>query len=330
VSGLPDPADFGYLHALNRAMHAEMAADETVFLLGEDVGVGASGVTAGLLTRFGPERVLDTPLSEQSFTSFGTGAAMSGRRPVIEFQISSLIYLVFEQIVNQAHKFSLMTGGQVRVPVTYLISGTGSRYGWAGQHSDNPYSLLAHAGVKTVVPGRPEDAYGLLRAAIQDPDPVAVFAPSALLESTAVPDPGSEEIVPLGTANVVREGSDLTVVAVGQCVGTALEVADRLSDRADLEIVDPRTVYPFDWDCLRKSVGKTGRLVVIDDSNRMCGLGAEVLATAAEEFDLVAPPRRVSRPDGTVIPYSLALDRALVPGAEQLTKAVEAVLAADD
>ncbi len=311
---------------MNRALHDEMAADEDVFLLGEDVGVGASGVTSGLLSRFGRERVLDTPLSEQAFTSFGTGAAMAGKKPVIEFQISTLIYLVFEQIVNQAHKFSLMTGGQVSVPVTYLVSGSGSRSGWAGQHSDSPYSLLAQAGIKTVVPGRPADAYGLLRSAIRDPDPVAVFAPSALLESTAVPDSGEEEIVPLGEANVLREGADLTVVALGQHVGTALEVAESLSDRVDLEIVDPRTVYPFDWDCLRKSVNKTGRLVVIDDSNRMCGLGAEIVATAAEEFDLVAPPRRVCRPDGTVIPYALALDKALVPGPEQLTRAISATL----
>nr|WP_246481242.1 transketolase C-terminal domain-containing protein [Amycolatopsis umgeniensis] len=311
---------------MNRALHAEMAADEDVFLLGEDVGVGASGVTSGLLPRFGAERVLDTPLSEQAFTSFGTGAAMLGKKPVIEFQISSLIYLVFEQIVNQAHKFSLMTGGQVRIPVTYLVSGSGSRFGWAGQHSDNPYSLLAHAGIKTVVPGLPSDAYGLLRSAIQDPDPVAVFAPSSLLGATDPAYGGEEEIVPLGEANVVREGADLTIVAVGQHVGTAIEVAESLGDRVDIEIVDPRTVYPFDWDCLRKSVNKTGRLVVIDDSNRMCGLGAEIVATAAEEFDLVAPPRRVCRPDGTVIPYALALDKALVPGAEQLTDAVEATL----
>lgn len=240
----------GYTSALNRALHAEMAADDNVFVMGEDVGVGASGVTAGLLPVFGRDRVLDTPLSEQGFTSFGTGAAMAGKRPVIEFAISSLIYLVFEQIVNQAHKFSLMTGGQVHVPVTYLVSGSGSRYGWAGQHSDSPYSLLAQAGIKTVVPSSPADAYGLLRSAIRDPDPVAVFAPSSLLETVGVPDSGEEEIVPLGTGAILREGNDLTVAAVGQHVGTALEVAQSLSGRIDLEVFDPRTIYPFDWNCL--------------------------------------------------------------------------------
>ena len=219
-----------------------------------------------------------------------------------------------------------MTGGQVQVPVTYLVAGSGSRYGWAGQHSDSPYSLLAHAGIKTVVPSRPADAYGLLRSAIRDPDPVAVFAPSALMESMGVLDSGEEDIVPLGEANVLREGNDLTVVAVGQHVGTALEVAESLSNQVELDVIDPRTIYPFDWECLGKSVNKTGRLVVIDDSNRMCGLGAEIVATAAEEFDLLAPPKRVCRPDGTVIPYSLALDKSLVPGPEQLTKAIRAAL----
>lgn len=326
MTDLRPPSTSGYLHALNRALHAEMAVDDRVFVIGEDVRVGASGVTAGLMPQFGSERVLDAPLSEQAFTSFGTGAAMLGRRPVIEFAISSLLYLVFEQIVNQAHKFSLMTGGQVQVPVTYVVSGSGSRHGWAGQHSDSPYSLLAHAGVKTAIPSTPADAYGILRSSIQGSDPVAVFAPSSLLEAEGVSDLGEEEIVPLGKAKVLREGGDLTVLAVGQHVGVALEVAENLSDRFDIEVVDPRTIYPFDWDCLRKSVKKTGRLVVIDDSNRMCGLGAEIIATAAEEFDLVAPPRRVCRPDGTVIPYALALDRALVPGPEQLAEAIKVTM----
>src|SRR5581483_654751 len=138
--------------------------------------------TAGLLKRFGPERVLDTPLSEQAFTSFATGAALAGLRPVIEFQIPSLLFLAFEQIANQAHKFSLMTGGQAKVPVTYLLPSSGSRGGWAGQHSDHPYSLFAHVGVKTVVPATPTDAYGLLVSAIRDDDPVILFAPAGAVD----------------------------------------------------------------------------------------------------------------------------------------------------
>lgn len=165
-----------YLKALNRALGDELEADSRVFVLGEDIRVAASNLTAGLFARFGPERVLDTPLSEQAFTNFATGAALAGLRPVIEFQIPSLLFLVFEQIANQAHKFSLMSGGQCKVPVTYVVPGSGSRTGWAGQHSDHPYSLFAHVGVKTVVPATPADAYGLLLSAIRDDDPVVVFA----------------------------------------------------------------------------------------------------------------------------------------------------------
>ena len=170
--------NLSYLKALNRAIGDEMDRDPAVCVFGEDVGVAVTHATAGLLKRFGPDRVLDTPISEQAFTSFATGAAMAGLRPLIEFQIPALLFLVFEQIANQAHKFSLMTGGQTRVPVTYLLPGSGSRDSWAGQHSDHPYSLFAHVGVKTVVPATAADAYGLLVTAIRDDDPVVVFAPS--------------------------------------------------------------------------------------------------------------------------------------------------------
>ena len=142
-----------YLRALNRALSAEMERDPAVCVFGEDIGIAVSNVTAGLLKRFGPERIIDMPISEQAFTSFATGAAISGSRPVVEYQIPALLFLVFEQIANQAHKFSLMTGGQVKVPVTYLLPSSGSRVGWAGQHSDHPYSLFAHVGVKTVRAG---------------------------------------------------------------------------------------------------------------------------------------------------------------------------------
>ncbi|WP_367128718.1 alpha-ketoacid dehydrogenase subunit beta [Saccharothrix sp. HUAS TT1] len=311
-----------YQKALNRALGDELARDPAVFVLGEDVRVAVSTVTAGLFKRFGPDRVLDTPLSEQAFTGFATGAALSGRRPVIEFQIPALLYLAFEQIVNQAHKFSLMTGGQARVPVTYLVPGSGSKTGWAGQHSDHPYALFAHAGVKTVVPATPEDAYGLLTTAIRDDDPVVVFAPAAALTARVDVDFARLGPVPLGVGRVHREGGDVTVVAVGHLVHDALAVAEELAGDVSVEVFDPRTAYPFDWDGLAASVAKTGRLVVVDDSNRMCGLAAEVVATAAERFDLLAPPVRVTRPDGAVVPFAPALDRAVQPDRAQLAAAV--------
>ncbi|MEU4288649.1 transketolase C-terminal domain-containing protein [Kribbella sp. NPDC026596] len=316
-----------YLKALNRALGDALADDPAVFLLGEDIRVAASNLTAGLFARFGPDRVLDTPLSEQAFTNFATGAALAGMRPVIEFQIPSLLFLVFEQIANQAHKFSLMTGGQSKVPVTYVVPGSGSRTGWAGQHSDHPYSLFAHVGVKTVVPATPSDAYGLLRSAIRDDDPVVVFAPSGALGVRDDIDFSTLAPVPLGVGRVARAGSDVTVVALGHLVQDALVAADELAGRGiSVEVFDPRTVYPLDVRGLAASVAKTRRLVVIDDSNRTSGFAAEVLAVAAERFSLDAPPRRVTRPDGAVLPFALALDRAVQPSRDQLVSAIHAVL----
>ncbi|MFF7454365.1 alpha-ketoacid dehydrogenase subunit beta [Kitasatospora sp. NPDC008115] len=314
-----------YTKALNRALTDELDGDPAVCVFGEDIGAGMAGPTLGLLDRFGPERIVDTPLSEQAFTAMALGAALAGRRPVLEFQIPSLLFLVFEQLVNQAHKFSLMSGGQAGVPLTCLVPGSGSRDGWAGQHSDHPYSLFAHAGMKTVVPATPTDAYGLLRSAIQDPDPVVVFAPAAALP---VRETVTWELapIPLGSARVHRPGTDVTLVAVGHLVHDALAVAEELAGEISVEVFDPRTLYPFDWDALGASLERTGRLVVIDDSNRSCGIGAEVLATAAEEFRLIAPPRRITRPDGTVLPFAPALDRALQPDREQLRHALRAVM----
>lgn len=316
-----------YLKGLNFALRDEMARDPAVCVFGEDIGVGIAGVTAGLLKKYGPERVVDTPISEQGFTSFATGAALTGLRPVIEFQIPSLLYLAFEQIANQAHKFSLMTGGQASVPVTYIIPGSGSRTGWAGQHSDHPYSLLVHAGIKTVVPATPADAYGLFTAAIRDPDPVVVFAPAGALGVREDVDFATLAPVPLGVGAVRRPGTDVTVVAVGHLVQDALAVAEELSGEVSVEVFDPRTLYPFDWSGLRESLARTGRLVVVDDSNRSCGIGAEIIATVVEEgVPLAAPPRRVTRPDGAVLPFALALDTACQPSRTQLTAAIRSTL----
>ncbi|MFE0463577.1 alpha-ketoacid dehydrogenase subunit beta [Kitasatospora sp. NPDC058965] len=314
-----------YPKALNRALADALTRDEAVCVFGEDVGAGMAGVTLGLRDRFGAGRIVDTPLSEQAFTSVGIGAALAGMRPVIELQIPSLLYLTFEQIANQAHKFSLMTGGQARVPLTVVVPGSGSRLGWAGQHSDQPYSLFAHVGVKTVVPATPSDAYGLLATAIRDDDPVLLFAPAAAL-------PVREDVVapltpiPLGSARIHRPGTEVTVVAIGHLVHEALAVADELAGEVDVEVLDPRSLHPFDWDTLGDSLARTGRLVVVDDANRSCGFAAELLATAAEEFRLVAPPRRVTRPEGAVLPFAPELDRAMQPGREALRAAVRAVL----
>jgi pyruvate/2-oxoglutarate/acetoin dehydrogenase E1 component len=314
-----------YLKALNRALSTEMDADPSVCVFGEDVGVAVSNVTTGLLKKFGPERVVDMPISEQAFTSFATGAAMAGQRPVIEFQIPALLFLAFEQIANQAHKFSLMTGGQVNVPVTYLLPSSGSRGGWAGQHSDHPYSLFAHVGVKTVVPATPADAYGLLLTAIRDDDPVIVFAPAGAIGVRDNVDFATLAPVPLGVGRIHRPGDDVTVVAVGHLVHDALAVAEELAGTVSVEVFDPRSLHPFDWSGLAGSLERTGRLVVVDDSNRSCGIGGEILATAAEQMRLIAPPKRITRPDGAVLPFARELDLALQPTRAQIRTAIEQV-----
>jgi pyruvate dehydrogenase E1 component beta subunit len=314
-----------YLPALGRALRDEMAADPSVFVIGEDVRASLRGVTKGLVDEFGPDRVLDMPISEQMFTGFATGAALAGRRCVVEYQIPSLLFLAFEQIANQAQKLRLMTGGQARVPVVYLVPGSGARLGLAAQHSDHPYALFSHAGVKTVIPSTPSDAYGLMLSAIRDDDPVLYFAPAAVLplrgELADEPEP-----VPIGSARIHRSGTDVTVVAVGHLVHDALAVAEELEHEVSIEVFDPRTVYPLDWELLGESLGRTRRLVVVDDSNRTCGLGAEIVATAAEEMELVARPRRITRADAPIA-FAVELERAVLPSREQLVAAVRAAAA---
>jgi pyruvate dehydrogenase E1 component beta subunit len=315
-----------YLKALNRALGDEMDRDPSVFVLGEDMKFALTNVTAGFSDRFGPERVLEMPLTEQGFTNFATGAAMAGRRPVVEFQIPFLLLLVFEQITNQANKFRLMSGGQATVPVTYLMPAAGWRAAWGAQHSDQPYSLFAHMGVKTVLPATPTDAYGLLVTAIRDDDPVVFLGPIAALGVREDVEYADLRPIPLGVGLVHRPGDDVTVVAVGHLVHDALAVADELAGEVSIEVFDPRSVYPFDWDGLAASLERTGRLVVIDDSNRSCGLGGEILATAAEQMRLVAPPKRVTRPDGAMVGASPELDVALQPSRAQLVAAIRKVL----
>ncbi|HEU4701121.1 MAG TPA: transketolase C-terminal domain-containing protein [Conexibacter sp.] len=310
--------------ALAQALRDEMLADPLLFVIGEDVRSALCGVTTGLVDEVGPERVIDTPISEQAFTSFGMGAALAGRRAVVEFEVTSLVYMAFDQIVNQAQKFSLMTGGQAAVPVTYVVPGSGARLGMAAQHSDQPYAFFVHAGVKTIVPSTAADTYGLFLTAMRDPDPVALLVTKTSLgQRFDVPD--TLEPVPLGRGRIHREGSDVTVVAVGHLVQDALAVAEELADEVSVEVFDPRTLLPFDWELLAESVAKTGRLVVVDDTNRSCGLAAEVVATAAEEMDLRVPPRRVTRAD-VPIPFAVELEQAVLPSRGQLTDAIRGVV----
>ncbi|HEU4702833.1 MAG TPA: transketolase C-terminal domain-containing protein [Conexibacter sp.] len=312
-----------YQQALMQALRDEMLADPSLFVIGEDVRAGIRGVTRGLFEELGPERIIDMPISEQAFTGFAMGAGIAGRRAVVEYQIPSLLFTAFEPIVNQAQKFRLMTGNQANVPVTYFVPGSGARLGLAAQHSDHPYAFLVQAGVKTVVPAVASDAYGLFVTAMRDPDPVVVFAPAAAL-ATREEVPDVLEPVPLGSGRIHREGDDVTVAAVGHLVHDALAVAEELAGEVSVEVFDPRSVLPFDWELLAASVAKTGRLVVVDDTNRSCGLAGEIVATAAEEMDLRVPPRRVTRADAP-IPFAVDLELALLPSRAQLAEAIRAV-----
>jgi pyruvate/2-oxoglutarate/acetoin dehydrogenase E1 component len=307
-----------YLQALAKALRDEMERDPKLFVVGEDVRESLRGVTKGLAIDF-EDRVLDMPISEQMFTSFATGAALAGHRAVVEYQIPALLYISFEQIVNQAHKLRLMTGGQASVPVVYFVPGSGARLGLAAQHSDNPYSFFVHAGVKTVLPATAADAYGLLVSSIRDDDPVVFFAPAAALPTRdEVPD--EPYAIPLGSGRIHRPGSDVTVVAVGHLVHDALAVADELADEVSIEVFDPRTLYPFDWDRLAESLGRTGRLVVFDDANRSCGLAAEIV-----EMPLATPPRRVTRAD-VPISFAVELELAALPSRDRLAAAIRDVV----
>jgi len=316
-----------YLQAIREAIAQEMAADEAVFVIGEDVRHSLRGATKDLVRQFGEQRVVDMPISEAAFTGLATGAAMAGLRPIVEYQISALIYVSFDQLINQAQKLPYMMGGQGAVPVTYTVIGSGARSGLAGQHSDHPYPFLLHAGMKTIVPSTPYDAKGLMISAIRDNDPVMMFAPAKVL---AMKGAVAEEpyAIPFGQADIKRKGEHVTVAAVGHLVHDALKAAEELAaEGISVEVYDPRSLLPLDAVTLLASVRKTGRLVVFDDSNRTCGFAAEVAAVVAEHAfaELRAPIKRVTRAD-VPIPFNVAMEHFALPKKEDLIRAVRSVM----
>lgn len=316
-------ASIRFAQALHDAIAEEMRRDPTIIVLGEDVRCGLMGVTGGLLEEFGPQRVFDTPLSEAAFTGLAIGAAIRGLRPLVEYQISSLPYVAMDQLVNQAAKLRYMTGGQLRIPMVVRVAMSGAAGSLAAQHSDHNYPMLAHMGLKVALPASPADAKGLLKAAIRDDDPVIVYEDAKCLSARGeVPE--GDDVAPLGVAARVREGTDVTVVAVGHLVRESLEAADLLADDGiSMEVIDPRTILPLDVDTILRSVAKTGRLVIADDSNSFCGFAAEVAAQVARlGFDhLTAPIVRCARPT-LPVPFSPRLERMVVPAKAQIVEAV--------
>jgi len=308
-----------YLRALREALMQEMRRDANVVVLGEDVRKSLRGITKGCFEEFGPDRVWDTPISEAAFVGLATGGAVAGLRPVVEFQIGTLIFVAFEQMANQAQKLRYMMGGQAKVPVTYLVPGSGARPGLAGQHSDHLYPCLLQTGMKVVVPSSPHDAKGLFTAAIREDDPVVVFAPAAAMNLSG--EVSEDEIyIPLGSGEIKKHGTDITVVAIGHLVSEALKVAEHLeTEGISVEVMDPRSLLPFDHALLESSVSRTGRLVIFDDSNHTCGFAAEVAAHAAEHLfkHLKVPVVRIARAD-VPVPFSTALDKHVLPSGAQL------------
>jgi pyruvate dehydrogenase E1 component beta subunit len=329
-----------FSQAINEAMRIALESDPDVVLLGEDVAGGEGredegieeawggimGATKGLRVAFGPERVRDTPISETGFLGAGVGAAVTGLRPIVELMFMDFLGVAFDPLLNQAAKLRYMFGGKARVPLTVrTLVGAGVRA--AAQHSQSLYGITtAIPGLKTVVPSTPYDAKGLLLASIRDDDPV-VFCENKALYFTKGPCPEEDFEVPLGVADVKREGEDLTVVAVSRMVQVALEAADRLGEEGiSLEVVDPRTLSPLDEETILRSLEKTGRLVIVDEGTPRCGFAADVAALAADRgFDLLdAPIKRVTAPHSPV-PFSPVLEDAYMPDADRLIEAVREV-----
>ncbi|HKD65668.1 MAG TPA: pyruvate dehydrogenase complex E1 component subunit beta [Candidatus Binataceae bacterium] len=321
-------AQITYLQAIRQALTEEMERDPTTFILGEDVALSAFGSTRGLFERFGAERVRDTPISEAGFVGAAVGAAMAGMRPICEIEIAPFIYCAFDQIVNQAAKLRYMSGGQARLPITFRTL-YGAAGGAAAQHSETVYPhLLPVPGLKIVAPSGPADMLGLLKTAIRDDNPVVVFEHAALGRSREeVPD-GSDFLVPIGKATVKREGKDVTLVAIGAMVPRAMAVANRLAkENIEVEVVDPRTLAPLDEEALLTSLGKTNRMVIVDEAHLHGSAASEIAATMVEKgFDMLdAPIRRVAALD-VPIPFSKPLEAAVIPDERRIEAAIRAVL----
>lgn len=315
--------------ALNEALREEMRADPDVFIMGEEVAEyqGAYKVSEGLLAEFGSKRVLDTPISEEVIAGAGIGAAMAGLKPVVEMMTVNFALLALDQMVNHAAKYFYMSGGQYNIPMVMRApSGVGLQLG--AQHSQNFESWFVHVpGLKVVLPATPYDAKGLLKAAIRDPDPV-VFLEHELLYLNKGEVPDSDYTIPLGVADVKREGTDVSIITYSRMSLFALKAAERLAKEGiSVEVVDLRTLRPLDSHTMIESVKKTHRAVVAEEDWPMCGVCAELIAQIQHEaFDyLDAPIERVSGVD-VPMPYAKNLEKLAVPGEEDLYRAVKNVM----
>lgn len=321
-----------YREALNQALREEMARDDRVFLMGEEVAQynGAYKVSKGLLDEFGEMRVVDTPITELGFAGVGVGAAMVGLRPIIEFMTWNFAVLALDQIVNSAAKMLYMSGGQYPMPIVFR-GPNGAALQLSAQHSQAFESWLAHIpGIKVVTPGTPYDAKGLLKAAIRDPNPVIVLE-GEMLYNTKGEVPETDYIVPIGKADVKREGSDCSIITSGKMVLVAMKAADELAKEGiKIDVVDLRTVRPMDVEAITQSVKKTNRAVVLEEGWEVAGIGAQVVDYIQRDCfdDLDAPVVRVHQVD-VPMPYAKGLEKAAKPDLAKTIAAVKKVMYVD-
>ena len=320
--------------ALNQALREELKRDENVFLMGEEVAAyqGAYKVTKGLLEEFGDKRVIDTPITELGFAGLGVGAAMVGLRPIIEFMTFNFSILATDQIINSAAKMLYMSGGQFKIPIVFR-GPNGSAFQVSSQHSQAMESWFAYfPGVKVVMPSTPADAKGLLKSSIRDDDPVIFLEQERMYGNKGEVPEDEDFTIPLGVADVKREGKDATIVARSLMVPVALKAAEELEKQGvSCEVIDPRTIRPLDIETIINSVKKTNRVVVAEESHPFCGVGAEISAQIHEQaLDyLDAPVRRISGAD-VPMPYARNLEKLAIPDAEQIIKAVREVAYIDE
>jgi len=319
-----------YRQALNEALAEELERDPNVFLMGEEVAEynGAYKVSQGLLERFGAKRIIDTPISENGFAGLGVGAAMVGLRPIIEFMTFSFSFVAFDQVVNNAPNMLTMSGGQFNIPITFR-GPNGPAHQLGATHSHATECLYANVpGLKVCTPATPRDAKGLLKTAVRDNNPVLVLEAELLYSSKGMIEPAETELlIPLGEAEVKREGSDVTMVCYAQTVPLALAVAEKFEDEdISVEVLDLRSIKPLDERAIYDSVAKTHRVVIVEQDRPFCGVGAEVCYRIQKNIfdELDAPIARVSQED-VPMPYNERLEKAVLPNKEKLVAAVKKV-----
>lgn len=314
-----------YREALNRALFEEMRRDEMVFVMGENIGQrgGSYKVTEGLIKEFGPERVIDTPIAEASFTGAAVGAALVGTRPVVEILFIDFILLTMDQLINQSAKYQFMSGGQGCVPMVLRTQG-GVGNGLAAQHSQSLEALFYHIpGLKVVMPSAPADAYGLLVASIRDDEPV-IFIEHKLLYMTAGDVPDEQYVIPLGVADIKKSGDDVTLITYSYMTLKCLEAAELLEKEGiSVEVIDLRTIKPLDIKTVLASARKTGRVIIVHEACKRGGVGGDIAAMIMTEAydDLDGPVVRICGKD-TSIPYSLELESACIPTVEEIIEGV--------